>query len=299
MARLTHNNYHGPPVHERATAKSRQYPSVPNTVVRESRRNGLLGGRAVPAAPQRETSIEIDAQPLSSADEEEQEQKEAEPTPKTRRIQEGFKDTDDKILRRQRCLREGKAAAKPPNGHSNGTRQARRKPAVDDPMETTTVHETGENKTADELSEEEARMRSWHEHAAKKRKLPPSKTYHSARVVNIHTSIGGMTREAGFQPVPAILSPRRSGRHAESGFQAPEGLKSPGLGKSRTAGFAMPTEDSRTNRRKTRSEIRAQEQAFRLPDEMPAPTFVTSHDAVFQLPADSTTSSATDRKSVV
>lgn len=303
MVQLSYSDYMGPTIHATATARSRQYPSVGGEPVRERRANGMMAARAVQAAMKRERSVDIDAEPLSSTDEEELAEKTPEPTPKSKRIYDGFKRADEEIRETQRSLEdEGRAAAKPKKGKGAGAKQARRKKVEDDPLELTIAHNEEQSKGAEDLSEDEARVASWEEERAAKRMKPSSsRTYHGFHAKNIHTSATNTTHK-GFQPVPSILSPSRPGRNSVSGFQPPAELKSPSLDGSKIAGFIRPTVNDLPERRKTRSRIKDQEHTFRPPDDVLSPRSATANSSIkFKLPPDSTTSSAatTDHASTV
>lgn len=291
MGLLTYNNYEGPTMHESATAASRQYPPSSGVPLRETRRNGIMAVKPAKAQSKREKSVDIDAEPLSSSDDEALEKEAAEPTPKTKRILDGLQLEDTKILQRQRGLEDSRGAAKPKKRKSAGDARRPRVKVADDPNEISLIHGQ-EEQDADKgkLLEEEDRMISWaSQPAAKKRK-----TYHSLGAVsNIHTSAAGAMREAGFKSVPEKPSPSRPGRIARSGFQAPDGLKSPPSVVPTRASFVVPTEHDLPDRRRTRSKLKEQDQAFKLPDDMLSPRSATANSAMFKLPPDSTTSSAT------
>jgi RTC4-like domain len=277
-------------MHESATAASRQYPPSSGVPLRETRRNGIMAVRLTKTQSKREKSVDIDAEPLSSSDDEAHEKEAAEPTPKTKRILDGLQLEDKKILQRQRDLEESRGAAKPMRGKSAGNARRPRAKVADDPNEISLIHGQ-EEQDADngKLLEEEDRMISWaSQPAAKKRR-----TYHSSGAVsNIHTGAAGAMRETGFKSVPEKPSPSRSGRITRSGFQAPDELKSPPSVVPTRASFIVPTEHDLPDRR-TRSKLKEQDQAFKLPDDILSPRSATANSAMFKLPPDSTTSSAT------
>ena len=249
----------------------------------------MMAARAVRDAMKREPSVDIDAEPLSSVDEDELEDESPAPTPRSKRIRDALEQTDKKIRDAQRRLEESRAADKAKNA---GARQARRKKVVDDPTEITIAYGEDQLEGAEELSDEEARMIAWsEEHAAKRKRFSSSRTYYGARAHNIHTSAAKTTGE-GFQSVPVMLSPTSSGRDVRPRFQAPSELKSPST-VSKTADFTMPTESRFHKQRNTRSQFKEQEQTFKPPDDVLSPRSATVNGATFKRPRDSTTSSAT------
>ena len=285
MVRLTYNNYAGPTLLQSIPASGRQYPLVKGGIQRETRRNFNKVARGAPAEMKRGKSVEIDAEPLSSEDEEEdEEERTPEPTPRTKRVHKGFNEIDEGILAKQEESKSIEEGAKPDKGKSVGSRRSKRRKLANDPPEITFVHDQEkQEKDAEIVSEEEDKMTAWeNEHANKKRRTQ-FKRYHGSGSINIHASAPNVQRKDAFRPVPAIPSPPRPGRYAKSEFQAPDELKSPPLANRKTPNFFVPAEHDLPGRHKTRSKLKDEERVFKVPDD----------PEIFKLPLDSTASSAT------
>jgi RTC4-like domain len=258
--------------------------------------------RAVQTKPQRQPSPDADiyAEPISSGDEEMDEAKTPEPTPRTKRINQGFKELDEKILRRRRGVEEEKAAAKAETrkGRSTSARQTRaKKVLMDDPMEISLLGDEQQNKQRSEeegISEDEKRMKDWQQPPPKKMRIGSQNHYHSSAISNIHASAPSTKRGPGFQSVPDMVSPSRPSRNTRSGIQIPDEIGLPAASDNKPAHYVPPPADDLPDRRKTRSSVTSHEHSIKLPDDILSPRTVTrGHQTFKPVPETSTTSSAT------
>lgn len=290
MGLLTYSNYNGPAMHESAAGKSRQYPSAGGIPLRESRRNGIMATKSGPAITKRAKSIEIDAEPLSTGDEEDGEEavedekkKSLEPSPRSKRMLARMEQDDQKIRQTQISLNESKTAlSKPQEEPKKRHVRSTRKKLVDHPLEMALVQEQEKRpEDTEELSEGERILNSWQEEPANKKRK--TQKYHGSAVINIHAHASSPKREAGFQTPPELSSPPATGRNNRSGFQAPVELGSPGLARQ-----------NHFTRRSRRSKLTDQNTAFKVPGDTFLPGSVTVNNcAMPSFPPESSTSSAT------
>lgn len=261
----------------------------------------MMALKPVPAVlTKREMSVDINAEPLSSTEEEEEEleleeleEERVEPSPKSKIYSAGFKGIDEKITRTQRGLKEeSEKALKPRRGKTDGAGHSRKKKKmVDDPIELIIADEEEPVKAAGEMSDDDSRMIDWMEPTTKRRKPSSSKTYQNARTHNIHAP--NKPWEAGYRSVPAVPSPSQYDRDSSSKFQHPDEISSPSLDISGSKKFIHPADNNLSTRRKTRSKLKNEDPPFQVPDEVLSPRSVTANSTKFKLFLDSTTSSAT------
>ena len=204
MVYLKYNNHRGAAIHATATANTRVYPAPSSVALRERRANGPLARKAASPLTKREPSVEADAEPLSSDEEEDDGtvHESLEPTPRSRRILQGFEKTDQEIRQRQDKTQQGKVQTGVKKG-KNGWK----KPQIieDDPKELS-LHLQDTSSKDENISEDEARMSSWVDPPKKKRKMMPFKTYRGTSSINIHSSTPSAASQSDFQNVPDLPS---------------------------------------------------------------------------------------------